>query len=230
MKPILPALLLLAAASPAAAGERNYSVTDFDRVQVDGPYEVVLTTGGSSKARATGSQLALDSVTVEVSGGVLRVHANRSAWGGFPGQLAEPAKVFASTRDLKSAAVRGAGSLSIDRARGLRVDLSLAGSGRLAVVAMAVDQLNVDLLGAGRISLAGAAKQMRATIQGSGDFDAAGLKVEDAQLDANTAGTIAFEADRTAKVKATGAGDVTIAGPASCTIQSRGSGRLRCGR
>jgi uncharacterized protein (AIM24 family) len=227
---IVPALLLAAAAAPAMAAERTYSVTDFDRVQVDGPYEVVLTTGGSSKARASGSQLALDAVTVEVSGGVLRVHANRSAWGGYPGQTVEPAKVFASTRDLKAAAVRGAGSLSIDRARGLRVDLALAGNGRLAVASMAADQLNVDLLGAGRISLTGAAKQMRATIQGSGDLDAAGLKVEDAQLDADTAGTVAFEALRTAKVKAAGAGDVTIAGAASCTIQSRGSGRLACGR
>jgi len=230
MKPIMPALLLLATASPAAAGERSYSVTDFDRVQVDGPYEVVLTTGSSSKARASGSQLALDAVTVEVSGGVLRVHANRSAWGGYPGQTVEPAKVFASTRDLKAATVRGAGSLSIDRARGLRVDLALAGNGRLAVAAMAADQLNVGLIGAGRISLGGAAKQMRATIQGSGDLDAAALKVQDATLDADTAGNVAFEAQRTAKVKAAGAGDVTITGSASCTIQSEGSGRLRCGR
>src|SRR3954451_19033136 len=108
---ILPALLLLLPAA-AAAADRTYTVTDFDRVQVDGPYEVVLTTGGPSGARATGSQLALDAVTVEVSGATLRVRTNRSAWGGYPGQPVEPAKIRLTTRDLKSATVVGAGSLA----------------------------------------------------------------------------------------------------------------------
>jgi hypothetical protein len=224
----LPLFLLLAAA-PAAAAERTYSVTDFDRVQVDGPYEVVLTTGGPSAARASGSQLALDAVTVEVSGGILRIHANRSAWGGYPGQQAGSAKVYASTRDLKAAVVRGPGSLAIDKVRGLRVDLALAGDGRLSVAQVAADQLNVALVGAGRIHLAGAAKEMKATIQGNGDLDAATLKVDDAELNTDTAGSIAFEARRSAKVKALGAGDVTITGAADCTVDRAGGGNVRCG-
>ncbi|MFL6857001.1 MAG: head GIN domain-containing protein [Allosphingosinicella sp.] len=226
---ILPALLLLLPAA-AAAADRTYTVTDFDRVQVDGPYEVVVTTGGSSGARASGSQLALDAVTVEVSGGILRVHANRSAWGGYPGQPVEPARIRVATRELKGAVVRGPGSLAIDRVRGLRADLSLAGSGRLSVGAVDADQLIVSLLGAGRISLAGMAKQLHAAIQGSGDLDAVALKVDDAQVDAQTSGIVAFEARRAVTLTANGPGDVAIAGNAACTIKATGSGRIRCGR
>ncbi|HMC91878.1 MAG TPA: DUF2807 domain-containing protein, partial [Allosphingosinicella sp.] len=58
--------LLLTAAAPAAAAERSYPVTDFDRIQVEGPYEVTLVTGGASTARGSGSQAALERVTVEV--------------------------------------------------------------------------------------------------------------------------------------------------------------------
>jgi hypothetical protein len=225
-----PAFAFCLLAAPAAAAERSYAVTDFDRIQVDGPYEVVLTTGRSSSARASGTLQALDSVTVEVEGGTLRVHANRSAWGGYPGQIPGTAKIFVATRDLRSAVVRGSGSLAIDRARGLRVDLSLAGNGRLSVAAVDADNLNLGLLGAGRISLAGSAKQMRATIQGNGDLDAQGLKVDDAQLATDTSGSIAFQAIRTAKVKSLGAGEVTVTGPAACTVEATGSGPVRCGR
>jgi hypothetical protein len=232
---ITPARLLglaaaLAAAAPAAAAERAYSVADFDRVQVDGPYDVVLATGGPSGVRATGSQLAIDGVTIEVSGGLLRVHANHAAWGGYPGASAGSVKIYAITRELRSAAVRGSGSLAIDRARGLRVDLNVTGSGRLSVAALDADQLNLGLLGAGRLTLAGAAKQMRATIQGTGDLDAARLKVDDAQLTTDTAGSVAFQARRSAKVKALGSGAVDVAGTADCTVEASGGGSVRCGR
>lgn len=230
MKPILPALLVVAAAAgPAAAADRTYSVTDFDRVQVDGPYEVVLTVGGPSTAKASGSQGALDGVTVEVSGGILRIHANRSAWGGYPGQQAAAPKIVAGTRDLKAAVVRGPGSLTIDKVRGLRVDLALAGNGRLSVAQVAADQLNVALVGAGRIRLLGAAKEMKATVQGTGDLDAAGLKVDDAQLSTDTAGAVAFEARRSVKVRAMGTGDVTVTGAADCSVENAGGGKVRCG-
>ena len=45
----LPALLAVALlAAPALAAERRYSVTDFERIEVDGPYVVRLTTGRAS--------------------------------------------------------------------------------------------------------------------------------------------------------------------------------------
>src|SRR3954465_10497005 len=109
------ALLIAAAAAPAAAAERNYPVTDFDRVQVEGPYEVVLVTGTGSGARATGSAAALERVTVEVQSGVLKIHPNRSGWGGYPGANADPVRIAASTRQLRAATVIGAGTLAVDR-------------------------------------------------------------------------------------------------------------------
>jgi hypothetical protein len=223
------ALLAFAAALPAAAAERTYSVADFDKVQVDGPYRVTLTTGRSSGARAEGSAEALDHVSIDVQGATLRVRRNRSAWGSYPGSDAGPVAVILTTRDLRSAAVVGSGSLDIDRARGLRVDLSVSGSGRLIVAAVEADNLVVGLLGGGRITLAGRTRQLRATVQGSGDLAAADLSAEDAQIASDTAGSVAVAVARTAKVTATGAGDVEILGSPACTVQAKGSGRVACG-
>ncbi|HEX8513793.1 MAG TPA: head GIN domain-containing protein [Allosphingosinicella sp.] len=223
------ALLAFAAAVPVAAAERNYSITDFDKVQVDGPYRVTLTMGRSSGARAEGSAEALDHVSIDVQGGTLRVRRNRSAWGTHPGAGAGPVAVTLTARDLRSAAVVGSGSLDIDRARGLRIDLSVSGSGRLNVAAVEADNLVVGLLGGGRITLAGRTRQLRATVQGSGDLAASGLSADDALIRSDTAGSVAVAVARSAKVTATGAGDVEILGSPACTVEAKGSGRVTCG-
>lgn len=223
------ALLALAVAVPAAAAERNYSITDFDRVQIDGPYRVVLTTGRPSAARAEGSREALDLVSIEVQSGTLRVRRNRSTWGAQPDSPTGPVTVTLATRDLRNASVIGSGSLDVDRAKGLRVDLSVSGSGRLTVGGIEADNLVVGLLGGGRITLAGRARQLRATLQGSGDLAAAGLTADDAQIASDTAGSVAVAVARTAKVTATGPGDVEILGSPTCTVQAKGSGQVRCG-
>jgi peptidoglycan hydrolase-like protein with peptidoglycan-binding domain len=231
MTRILPlALAILVAAGSASAAERRYTVTDFDRVQVEGPFQVTLLTGLTASARADGSAEALDRVAVDVQGGTLRVRPNRSAWGGYPGDRAGPVRISVTTRDLRAASVIGSGSLGIDRAKGLRVDVSVSGSGRLSVGTVDADNLVVGLLGSGRITLAGHARQLKGTIQGSGDLAASGLKAEDAVLTADTAGSVAVEVARTVKLKASGPGDVEILGNASCTLEGEPMGQVRCGR
>lgn len=230
MTRILPlALLAFAAAAPAAAAERTYSVTDFDRVQVDGPYRVTLTTGRGSAARAEGSTEALEQVAIDVQAGTLRIRRNRSAWGGYPAADVGPVAVTLTTRDLRNAVVIGSGSLDVDRAKGLRVDLSVSGSGRLRVADVEADNLVVGLLGGGRIAVAGRARQLRAVIQGSGDLDAPGLTADDAQIASETAGNVVVGVAKTAKVTAAGPGDVEILGSPACTVQAKGSGRVVCG-
>ncbi|HYE28952.1 MAG TPA: head GIN domain-containing protein [Allosphingosinicella sp.] len=230
MTRILPFAFVLAAAVPAAGAERRFSVTDFDRVHVDGPYQVTLLTGLGSAARAEGPADALDRVSVDVQGGTLRVRRNRSAWGGYPGEPSRPVKIALTTRAVRAASVVGSGSLDIDRAKGLRVDLSVSGSGRLAVAAVDADNLVVGLLGGGRIALAGRTKQLKATVQGTGDLAAAKLGADNAQILADTAGTVSVGVARTVRLTALGAGDVEIIGEPSCTVDAQGAGNVRCGR
>jgi hypothetical protein len=227
---IMPLLMALAAASPAAAAERAYSVTDFDRVQIDGAYEVTLATGGSSHARAIGDGMALNRVSIDVQGRTLRVRPSASGWGGYPGDASAPVRIVLSTRDVRAATLIGSGSLAIDRVRGLRVELAVSGSGSMSIGAADADTMIVGLLGSGSIAAGGRAKQLRVTVQGTGDFDGRGLTGDDAQVVANTSGTIAVGAARTAKINAIGRGAVEILGPATCTLSGPAAAFVKCGR
>jgi hypothetical protein len=228
MRKIMLACMVLAAGSPATAAERRYTITDFDRVQVDGPFEVTLAIGKSSAASASGSPDELARVSVEVQGRTLRIRPNASAWGGYPGDSPGSASLTIVTRRLLGAGVRGSGSLAIDGAEGMRIDLQLSGNGKLAATRLAADELIVSASGGGKIVIAGAAKKLRASIMGSADFDGKALIVEDGDVVADTAGAVALTIRRTAKIMGRGSGDTIVAGKPACTVSMMGAGRIQC--
>ncbi|HYI43007.1 MAG TPA: DUF2807 domain-containing protein, partial [Sphingomicrobium sp.] len=191
IRTILIALAALAAA-PAQAAERRYTVTDFDRVQIDGPFQVTLTTGRGPSALATGDPSAIDGVSIEVQSRTLRIRPNRSAWGGYAGQKGGPVRIVVSTHELRAASVIGSGSLAVDKAKAMKFEAGLSGSGRLAIGRVEADALVLSLVGAGKLTVGGKAKTVRATISGSGELDGSALASEDAEVSADTSGTVAL--------------------------------------
>lgn len=218
------------AAAPARAVEQGYSITDFDRVQIDGPYQVSLTTGRASMAKASGSREAIDRLSVEVQGKTLRVRPNPSAWGGYPGRpQAAGVTIVLSTQNVRAITVNGAGILTADKIKAMRLDIALVGSGRVTVSGVESDSLTATSLGAGTIALGGKAKTFCAEIRGSGSLAAEALTANDAKIVSDTAGTITLGRVRSADVVANASGDVEIAGSPACTVKQIGSGNVRCG-
>lgn len=222
--------LALLAASPALAAERGYSVTDFDRIRVDGPYKVTLATGRSPGARAIGAPGALDAVVVEVQGRTLIVRRNGQSWGGYPGTSAGPVEVRVTGHALRSAAVNGAGSLLVDKLKGAAVDLLVAGSGSLTVAAIDADRLGVGVTGNGRATVAGKAAGAQLAVRGTGVIDAAALVVKDVKIASDGPGTVTVAATSTAGVVSHGAGEIVVTGRAACTVKATGSGTVACGK
>jgi len=226
-----PALLALAAfaafATPSAAAERHFTVTEYDRVVVEGPYRIRLATGRPPSATASGTAQALDSVAIDVQGRTLRVRPNRSA---PTAAGAGPVTITLSTHEIRAASVAGAAQLELGRLSGLRIDLSLQGAGRLSAREIAADRLNLILIGSGRVELGGSAGELRAEVRGWADLDAAALRAQSATLMTDTAGRVALAATRQATVTAAGTGEVEIAGTPACTVTGPAAGQVRCGR
>lgn len=231
LRRLIRALAALAAASalavPAGAAERGFTITSFDRIRVEGPFMVTLTTGRPVSARATGDAAALDRLRLRVEGRTLLVRAERSA-SGFAGRQG-PLAIALSTPDLSTAVVLGSGSLAIDRVKGPRVILTVEGSGRLAVDSIEADNLSLAIAGSGRIEAGGRARTGAAVARGAAEIDAPALIVDDLVLTSESAGAVAIGARRSARVTATGLGPVRVPGKAACEVRQTGTGPLSCG-
>lgn len=221
MKIILP-LAALVSAAPAAAETRNYSVTGFERIRVEGPFAVTLTNNVAPFARATGSLRAIDGVTIRVEGATLVIQANRSAWGGG-NTPAGPVTIAVGTHDLRQASVSGTGSLAIDMVKGLEFSLGLLGTGQGSVARADVDRFKLALVGSGNATLAGKAKNFTATVRGGATLDATALQATDATITAMGPAKVQASVKNEATVTASGTAAVTLTGGPSCTLKASGS-------
>ena len=220
---ILLAITALAIAAPAGAATRNFGIDSFDKIRVDGPYAVTLTTGVAPFARASGTPAALDAVNVTVEGHTLVVRASRSSWGGYPGAGTGPVQVEIGTHELGAAWLNGAGGLKINRVKGLSFQLSVQGSGSATIERADVDQLNVGIAGTASATLAGKVAKLTAVVRGISALDAAGLVVKDATIGVEGAATVKANVTNAAKIDGSGPATITLTGRPSCTISLKGS-------
>jgi len=226
MRIFLLAVPFLAIAAPAGAATRNFGITSFTKVRVDGPFSVTLKTGVAPFARASGSAAALDRVSIDVEGDTLVVHSNVSSWGGYPGQDSGPVQVEVGTHDLSAAWLNGAGTLSIDRVKGLKFGLSVQGSGAGEIGNADVDQLDINVMGTAAARLAGRAGKVTAVIRGISTLDASSLASKDASLGAQGAAMISANVSDSVTVDANGPATVRLTGGAACTLRVSGSANV----
>ena len=220
---------LIALAAPASAVDRRFSVTDFDRVVVEGPYRVHLVTGRPSSAVVSGSREAIDRVVVDVQGQTLRIRRNRNAWGGNEHEDPGPLTVALATRNLRSVRLIGPTQVEVEGGSGLNLEFSVEGSGALKVTGVSADNLSLGLIGSGRIEIAGTARRLRADFQGSGDVAGRSLVVaQEATIATTTAGTVALTVNGPVTVNANGLGDVAIFGRPVCTLRGISEAEVRC--
>jgi len=226
---VLAGLLLGSLPATAATPTRGYTVIGFDKIRVDGPFDVTVRTGLAPSARATGSTAALDRISISAQGSTLVIKPDNTAWGGYPGGAIGKVSVAVTMAGLSSVVLAGSGRVTIDRAKGQALELGLGGGGLITIGAVAVDRVNLTLTGAGIVTLAGRADLARVVLRGAGNLAAEGLTVRRADIVSAGAGAITLTATETAKVTAAGTGDVTVLGKAKCTVEATGAGNVTCG-
>ena len=214
--------LAVLAAAPADAATRNFGISSFDRIRVEGPFGVRVKNGVAPFARASGTPAAIDRVAIDVMGRTLVVRTNPS-WGGYPGKDPGPVEISIGTHELSSAWLNGSGSLEIDKVEGLTFDLSVHGSGAVGIADADVDKLTVAIAGSASASVAGRAEKLSGSLRGISSLDASGLVAKDADLTASGPSTIKASVSKAAKVLASGTATVALAGDPACTATLSGS-------
>lgn len=209
-----------------AETSRTYQVAAFDQIEVAGPYDVTVTTGGATAVAAKGGSALLDETEVVVEDNKLIIRPKKKNGFRF-GWKGGKAAFTVSTAALNGAAIAGSGDIDVDKAGG---DFrgKVAGSGSLKVAALNAGAAQMAIAGSGGISAAGSAQSIKVSIAGSGDVDAAGVAAKSADISIAGAGNVRANASDSANISIMGSGDVTVTGGAKCTTSKMGSGNVNC--
>jgi hypothetical protein len=216
----------IAFALPASAAERNFMVTDFTAIRVDGPYSVKLTTGVAPFAKATGASSALDKLSIDVEGQTLVIRKSQSGWGGYPGDNPGPVTIVVGTHDLMGIWLNGSGGLKINVVKEPSLDISIVGAGSVAIDKLTVDRVGVGASGSGSAVLSGTANEVAATASGTSSIEAHALTAKNATIGASGAAVVKLTATNTVKINGEGAVTVDLSGKPSCTLNLEGPGTV----
>lgn len=218
-------LLAVVLATPAVAAERTVGVGSFDRVRIEGAFDVAVVTGRSPRAVLSGDPRTLELVEVRSDGATLTVRRR----GDTAFRPTTPLTVMLAAPSLRSMTVIGAARVHVSGMKIERADLSVAGSGTIAVERLAVEQANASVVGTGGITLAGRAAHLRLSTNGTGTIDAAKVDADDLVVRLDGPGETRATARYTATVGSAGSGRVIVAGKPKCTVRAPAGSDVVCG-
>lgn len=205
---------------------RNYQVGAFDRIEVMGPYEVAVTTGGATQVAASGGANLLDETDVLIEDGALVIKPKKRKGMRFHWRDGK-ARFAINVAALRGAAIAGSGDVSVDKVSG-DFEGEVAGSGSIGIGAMSGGRTKVEIAGSGEFTGSGQVDALDVEIAGSGDVNLAGLTAKTAEISIAGSGNVRANASDTARVEIMGSGDVELGGGAKCTVKKAGSGNVRC--
>lgn len=217
------------AEAPGPTVQRDYQVATFDKIEVAGPFEVSVTTGGKPSVHASGPSNLLEKMEVVVEGGVLKIRPEkRNSMFNWNFGRNSKATVAVTVPMLSEAAIAGSGGIAIDKVSGASFKGEIAGSGDLRLAAVDAGAVELSIAGSGGVSATGKAKTVTYEIAGSGDIDAKGLVAETARVSIAGSGNVSANATGTADIEMIGSGNVDVSGGAKCTTDKAGSGEITC--
>lgn len=226
---IRPTLLMLAAMSalPAAAGaaaaERRFPASGFEKVAISGSDDVTIRQGNGFSVVATGAQNDVDRLEIKVEGGVLKIGRKSGMW-----SWGKDVAIAVTMPVLRGVALSGSADVRADKGVADIFDVRLSGSGEVAVASLDAKTANVSVSGSGDVRLAGRCGASNIKVAGSGDVDLSGLACVNTAISIAGSGDVMARASGQAAISIAGSGDVTITGGAKCVKKVAGSGDVRC--
>jgi hypothetical protein len=203
------------------------AVTGFQAIATRGSIKLVLRQGTREGVTLSGDDnlLALIETRVVDHDGVptLEIGAKRGI--SMSPRLPLVANIDLIT--LKAIGIAGGGSVTGDALKTPVLKLSIAGSAKVRLQQLAVDELTTQISGSGDVEFGGRATKLGVSISGSGDVDTRGLDADDVQISVAGSGDAKVTARKTLNVSIAGSGSVVYAGDATVKSSIAGHGSVR---
>ena len=226
MRRLALAVLLLSAAAPACAAERDFPNSGFDKVDLAAAAKVDVHTGDRFAVHASGDPQWLDLLNIRVVQGTLvigwtREHINMNGH--------NPLHIQVTMPRISGATLSGAGTITVDRADGPDFAATIRGAGTIDLPVLHANQARFEMGGAGKITAAGSAGSVDAHVRGFGSIELAGLAARAGRFDMSGTGSIKARVDGLADATMNGVGSIDVIGNPRCTVHKHGLGSVHCG-
>jgi hypothetical protein len=197
-------------------------VSNFDRIDLSGSGEVIVTQGGSESLTIETDDNVMEHVKAEVEDGTLHL--------GFESgiRIISPSRlVFAvGVDDLNSLSISGSGDVESDRIETDRLEAEVTGSGDIMIADLMAVEVMAEISGSGEIHLAGDADAQNVSISGSGQYRAGDLCSESVEVTISGSGDATVCAAETLVSDISGSGSVAYYGSPSINSSGSGSGKI----
>jgi hypothetical protein len=197
-------------------------VSNFDRIDLSGVGEVIVTQGGSESLSIETDDNVMKHIKVEVKNGTLTLGFEE----GF--NLIAPSRLvfYVGVDDLNGLTVSGSGDVESDRVETDRLDVTVSGSGDVQIADLTASDVKANISGSGEISLDGEAAAQDASISGSGKYLAGDVCSASVKVSVNGSGDATVCATETLDSNISGSGSVNYYGQPSINSSGSGSGTL----
>lgn len=200
--PAAPTESAPARAGPAGAGEPR-AISGTNSVEFLGPGKLILEQAGSEESvTVEAPEDLLPLIRTDVAGGRLTVGMEAGT---------APNNVAAVVYRVKVAEL---------------VELRAAGGGTIEATGISGDTLTVENEGSSDIEMAGKTGRLTLTLNGSGDFEGAGLRAEAVTAELNGSGDAVVSVSDRLDAELNGSGDLEYLGNPQVTQSAKGSGRV----
>lgn len=176
------------------------SVVSFETIEVSDCASVVVRRGAPSVAVTTDANLQAQ-VTTTVDGSQLRIGVRG------PISTTTTPRIVVTTDRLDRLQIFGAADVSVE---------SLSG-----------DELDLEVRGAGGVTVTGSVGKVEVDVSGSADADLSGLEVIDASVSVTGTGSVEVRASGNVRASVSGTGDVVVHGSAEIDADVDGAGEVR---
>ena len=221
---LMSLLLLSCDAGIVGNGEvqtRTKSIGDFNRLEINGNFNVFLNQTGSPGLRIEADENIMDIIKVYESGNKLEIRSEENIL------RAKKKDLYINFDNLKALELSGA--VEIRSEDKIKVSaLEITGSGAADVnLEMDADLLRIDISGAGNFNLSGNVEDADLIISGLGSFDLIDLKVRNMTIEISGAAHARVYATEKLDVEISGAGAVKYKGKPDISRSISGVGSLK---
>ena len=218
--------LVLASGCNCVQGEGPSATKSFDTgeflsgLHVDGAMDVRIKQGTPQSIVLTAQENLHELIQVEFNDGVVYISSKECY------NTSVDSYIEITTPRLESITLDGAGDITGEGKFMLtELDIELDGAGNISLDVDAAE-VHAELDGAGDITLSGETKELRATIDGAGDILASEMITETAETVINGAGDIRVYVKEKLDARVNGAGDIRYKGSPDVDQHVSGAGSI----